>query len=136
MGNMDDDTLMRLKKKDYVGENKQQYSEMKRSRFIISPDNFWNMIRNLIVQFIAIFYIFVAPAIIVSNDIIPEHYKNFLLIFDVVLMMDRVQDLFLGFYNDGFEEKRLFKVIIANVDYKFFLELVVSFGPLVINMFM
>lgn len=39
--------------------------------------------------------------------------------------------MFLGFYQpDGFEEKRLINVILHNLDYKFYFELVISFGPL------
>lgn len=42
---MDDDTLNRLKQRDFI-EEKENYQEVSKSKFIISPENKWNMMRN------------------------------------------------------------------------------------------
>lgn len=63
MKNMDQETLTGLKN---INQPKEKDDE-KISRFIIPPNNVWNLYRNNISQLIAIIYIFVAPYIIVSN---------------------------------------------------------------------
>lgn len=51
-------------------------------------------------------------------------------------MSDRVFDLFVGYYNsDGFEEASLTAVIMANISFKFFLEILISILPLMLSKF-
>jgi hypothetical protein len=92
------------------------------------------MQRNNLMCCVAILYIFIAPFYIVTNDIISQDIIDKLLYFDIALTLDRVQDLFIGFTNsNGQEEKRLSAVIKQNLDFRFFLEIVVSFGPIWLN---
>jgi hypothetical protein len=46
--------------------------EKKVSRFIILPDNIWNLYRNNFSQIVAIIYVFVAPYVIVNNRYISK----------------------------------------------------------------
>lgn len=49
-------------------------------------------------------------------------------------MIDRVADLFAGFYKpDGTMETKLEKVMQHNISSKFFTEIFISFGPLFFN---
>lgn len=49
MGKMDEETLQRLKKKDYAGHEHIDFDEdIQRSKYIISPNNFWNLQRNIL----------------------------------------------------------------------------------------
>jgi hypothetical protein len=55
-----------------------------------------------------------------------------LLIFDILFMIDRVLDLFVGYYTpNGFLEHKISTTILQNISTKFFLEIVISFGPLI-----
>jgi hypothetical protein len=53
-----------------------------------------------------------------------------LLAFDIIFMIDRILDLFVGFNTSKGEEKRLAVVFMNNISAKFFIEMVISFGPL------
>ena len=56
-----------------------------------------------------------------------------LLVFDFIFMIDRVIDLFVGYYTpNGFLEHRIGATILQNLSTKFFLEIIMSFGPLFI----
>jgi hypothetical protein len=56
-----------------------------------------------------------------------------LLFFDFTFMMDRVLDLFVGYYKpSGQEEHRLAHVMYANLSSKFFLEIIVIFVPIIL----
>lgn len=52
-------------------------------------------------------------------------------------MLDKVVDLFIGFTkeerNEQREEKRLLPVIMHNISPSFFVEIIASFGPIVLN---
>ena len=55
-----------------------------------------------------------------------------LLIFDIIFVIDRFLDLFEGYYNpNGFLEHRVIEVIKTNINFKFFLEIFVSFAPII-----
>ena len=59
---------------------------------------------------------------------------SYLLWFDILFMMDRIADLFAGFYRpDGQIETKLSNVIEHNISSKLFLEFVISFGPLFLD---
>ena len=54
-----------------------------------------------------------------------------LLIFDMVFIINRFLDLFIGFVNkDGNNETKVWNVIYKNFSSDFYMELVYSFGPL------
>jgi hypothetical protein len=53
-----------------------------------------------------------------------------------MFMCDRLADLFVGYYNpNGLIEHKLYKVILANISLKFFLEIFISFGPIALSSF-
>ena len=87
----------------------------------------------------AITYIFVAPFIIVSHDIISKTQASWLFVFDILLMLDKFVDLFIGFtiesHNEIREEKKLGAVIMHNLEPGFFIEIVTAFGPNILNMY-
>ena len=68
--------------------------EQKKSKFIISSDNYWNLQRNNFLQLVFVFYILICPYIVVNNEFIQPKHQGFLLIFDFLFMLDRVVDLF------------------------------------------
>lgn len=49
--------------------------------------------------------------------------------FDMFLISDGVFDLFTGYENDGELEKKLMNVLRENLSWRFFLEIIISFGP-------
>ena len=58
------------------------------------------------------------------------------MIFDTIFMLDRVFDLFVGYYNpNGFLEHRLSHVLYQNISSKFFLEIIISTVPLIVYAF-
>ena len=67
MKNMDEDTLDCLQKAHMTTDEGENVS-----RFIILPNNIWNLYRNNFSQIVAIIYIFVAPYVIVSNQYISK----------------------------------------------------------------
>lgn len=56
------------------------------------------------------------------------------MIFDCIFMVDRFLELFVSFYNpNGVMEHKLHSVILNNISSNLFLELFISFAPLVIQ---
>lgn len=71
-------------------------------KLIIPPNNFWNMQWNNFIVIIFILYMFILPLYICFDKIITEEYINSLIIFDILFMIDRSADLFVGSYKlDG-----------------------------------
>lgn len=69
---------------------------------IIPPNNFWNMHWNNFITSVFIFYIFVAPIFISYKTEFEQWQLDILLFFDILFVMDRIADLFAGFYRpDG-----------------------------------
>jgi hypothetical protein len=62
--------------------------------------------------------------------------NELLLVFDVIFMLDRFLDLFVGYYNpNGKLEHRLLAVVSTNLSFKLVLEMFVGFGPIVFSNF-
>ena len=118
----------RSKKKDEeVYDNEPSWT----SKLIIPPNNFWNMQWNNFITFVFVLYIFVAPLFISYSTMFTSSQLEILLLFDILFMLDRIADLFAGFYKpDGQIETKLSNVIEHNISSKLFLEFVISFGPL------
>ena len=88
----------------------------------------WN---NLITT-VFVFYIFIAPIFISDDTTFSTEQFKILLFFDILFILDRIADLFAGFYRpDGQMENKLTNVIEHNITSKLFLEFVISFGPMV-----
>lgn len=86
----------------------------------------WNNVTVLIF----IIYMFMLPLFICFDQVITRDSMDLLIIFDIIFMIDRCADLFVGSYNqDGQEETRLLEVIRKNYEHKFLVEIIVSFGP-------
>ena len=67
---------------------------------------------NNFTQFVFIAYIFIMPLLVGIDPRLKTAYLKILVSFDVTFMMDRVLDLFVGYYKaDGTEEHRLSHVI-------------------------
>lgn len=76
-------------------------------------------------------YIFIAPIFISYDTRFKGNQLKILLAFDILFVIDRIADVFVGFeYPDGKFEKKLHKVIEANFTNKLPLEFVISFAPL------
>lgn len=89
---------------------------------------------NNFTQVVFVIYIFLAPILIVENKTLSANSMRVLLVFDVLFMIDRFADLFVGYYcPNGLLEHRLYAVILANISFKFFLEIFISFGPIALS---
>ena len=68
-------------------------------KLIIPPNYFWNMQWNNLTVLIFIIYMFMLPVFICFDKVITRDKIDGLLIFDIVFMIDRCADLFVGSYN-------------------------------------
>ena len=104
------------------------------SRFIISPGNYWNMQWNNTIQVIFVIYIFMAPILIVESKHVSVSNIKLLLVFDVLFVIDRIMDLFVGFIQpNGQPEYRLYAVVLNNISVKFFLEIFITVAPIALQ---
>lgn len=86
---------------------------------------------NNFVTLMFVLYIFIAPIFISYDTRFHENQLKILLAFDILFVIDRIADVFVGFeYPDGKFEKKLHKVIEANFTYKLPMEFFISFAPL------
>jgi|TARA_B110000285_G_C15056414_1_gene579835 hypothetical protein len=101
------------------------------TKLIISPNNFYNMIKNDITLLLFVIYAILMPYNVTKGPNLSRiQLKQYMGIFDWFFIFDRTMDLFVGFYNEnGSLETNVFKVIQNNISYVFFLELLISFGP-------
>ena len=104
--------------------------EAEPSRFIIPPRSYWNMQWNNLIQAVLIAWILYAPYKICEKSLLSNEAISYLLVFDILFLLDRVADLFVGYQKaDGTEETRLYNVISSNLSSKIFIEIIVGFGP-------
>ena len=104
------------------------------SKFIIPPRSYWNMQWNNLTQLVFIVWILYAPLVICTDTKLDDEAIGYLLVFDILFMLDRVADLFVGHQKqDGTEETRLYNVIYSNVSSKIFIEIIVGFGPYMVG---
>jgi hypothetical protein len=89
---------------------------------------------NNFTQIVFMAWIIITP-IMVSKEIrLSEQSLNMLIYFDVIFMIDRFMDLFVGYFNpNGIMEHRLYAVIFANISPKLFLEFLIGFGPIMVT---
>lgn len=140
MGKMGGQTIheMILRKEKWQGKKKSEIDEdtdisrKKVSKLIIGPNNYWNLQWNNLVQVIFVVYIFLYPVLVAQNIDLDEAHEQILIVFDFVFVIDRVLDLFVGFYNpDGSLEPLISRVIWTNLSSKVFLEIFISFSHLI-----
>ena len=69
----------------------------------------------------------------VSREVrLSQESLKVLIYFDIIFMMDRFLDLFVGYYNpNGIMEHRLYAVFFANISHDLFIEMFIGFGPIV-----
>ena len=92
----------------------------------------WNNFTILV--FVA--WIIIMPLFVSMNVILDPMHLQILIIFDVAFMLDRVLDLFVGYYNpNGLQEHRLSHVIYQNLSAKFFVEILIIACPIILNYF-
>ena len=131
--------LERLKNNEHQKQDEKDplLIDKKKSRFIISTENIWNLQRNNFIQLVFVCYILICPTIVVNNTYITAKHQGLLLIFDFTFMLDRVFDLFVGFKNpNGNDETSLTQVIRVNLQtqgFKFFQEIFISLMPMVVS---
>ena len=91
------------------------------------------MIWNDITVIVFLAYIIIMPLLIGVDPIMTKDNLTLLLIFDITFMADRILDLFVGYYTpNGLMEHRLTHVLYQNLTTKFFLEIIMIAGPLII----
>ena len=108
--------------------------ESEPSKFIIPPRSYWNMQWNNLTQVVFIAWILYAPLVICTGKQLSPDAIGYLLVFDIIFLLDRVADLFVGHQKaDGTEETRLYNVIYSNLSAKLFIEIIVGFGPYMVG---
>lgn len=108
--------------------------ESEPSKFIIPPRSYWNMQWNNLTQVVFIAWILYAPLVICTDVRLSPEAIGYLLVFDIIFLLDRVADLFVGHQKaDGTEETRLYNVIYSNLSSKIFIEIIVGFGPYMVG---
>lgn len=85
---------------------------------------------NNLMLIILILYVFLIPLYVSYSNKLDSDNLKMLLMFDIMFMVSRFSDLFIGFRtNKGEKEPRLYMVILKNLSSDFFLELIYTFGP-------
>mmetsp|Transcript_26688 Transcript_26688/g.40710 ORF Transcript_26688/g.40710 Transcript_26688/m.40710 type:complete len:139 (+) Transcript_26688:322-738(+) len=131
MGQMGGEKVLQLKERRKVSDDEPSNHQQQISKFIINPNNYWNMWWNNFTQLVFIIWIFLTPNLISRDRILDIQNFQVLLAFDIIFMIDRVMDLFVGFYTpNGSLEHRILKVMQQNISTKLFLEILIGFGPL------
>ena len=88
------------------------------------------MIKNDIALCLFIIYSIYLPMVIAEAEFLSdEHYRN-LVLFDIIFILDRFSDLFVVFINkQGIPEPSLYKVIMNNISFEIFLEILLTVAP-------
>lgn len=82
------------------------------SKFIIPPNNYWKILWNNLVLILFIVYIIMLPLFISYDTTMKKSNLSILLMFDILFMIDRIGDLFLGYFRpDGQMETSLSNVL-------------------------
>ena len=118
-------------------EDEKESNAVQISKFIISPGNYWNLVWNNLTQIIFVIWIITTPIMVSQRTILSPNDWQILLVFDIVFMLDRFLDLFVGYYNpNGKLEHKLYAVVMTNMSFKFWLEIFIGFGPIAFSNFM
>ena len=104
------------------------------SKLIIPPKNYWNMVVNNVIVVIFLIYMVLLPLFVSFNGILDDENFYGLFVFDIIFILDRCMDLFVGYYQeDGQLEKSLARVIKTNMSMKVLFEISMTFGPFLIG---
>lgn len=100
------------------------------NRFIISQNSYMNMIKNDIAFALFICYSIYLPVVICFSTEISTHHQKNLYLFDLIFVLDRFSDLFVGFVNKkGVIENSVLKTIMNNLSFEIFLEILITLAP-------
>jgi hypothetical protein len=84
-------------------------------------------------QIIFVVWIIITPIMLSKEVRLSNESLRVLIYFDIIFMLDRFMDLFVGYFNpNGRMEHRLYAVIFANISPKLFIEVFIGFGPIMI----
>ena len=70
------------------------------SKLIIPPKNYWNMVVNNVIVVIFLIYMVLLPLFVSFNSILDDENFYGLFVFDIVFILDRCMDLFVGYYQE------------------------------------
>ncbi len=99
------------------------------SRFIIDPSNYWLFQWSNLVMVVFVVWIFLTFYHVSMYKTMREEQVVMLDRFDVVFVLDRWIDLFVGFYNpNGYLKPKIVSVVQQNFSFKMVLELFIGFG--------
>ena len=70
------------------------------SKLIIPPKNYWNMVVNNVIVVIFLIYMVLLPLFVSFNGILDDENFYGLFVFDIIFILDRCMDLFVGYYQE------------------------------------
>jgi len=110
--------------------------EYKFKWLIIPPYNWYNIVKNDLVLVLFITYSFVLPYTCCLGPYMDNNEVDLLMLFDWIFVIDRVMDLLVGYINDLNKlEPSITKVVFNNLSFAFFIELFITFVPMVFHAF-
>ena len=105
-------------------------------RFIIPPNSYGSMLWNNFIVLVFVVYMLICALFISYSFKLSSKQINILFIFDIMFLIDRTIDMFIGYEYDGRLEKKIGKVLARNFEQKkdkLFQELFISIGPILFN---
>jgi len=106
--------MIEIKNKKYNRKDENEINEegYQFTKLIISPNNYYNMIKNDIALLLFVIYSMEMPYTCSIGPKLSQSSVNFYAYFDWFFVFDRTMDLFVGFYKyEGSIETSVFKVI-------------------------
>ena len=91
---LDRDRIMASQEKE-----REEMTNSKMSKLILMPDNFWKMHFDNQMIFVLIVWLFLVPIKVCQAQYMSNEDVQMLLAFDIIFILDRLQDLFVTFYN-------------------------------------
>ena len=85
-------------------------------RLIIPPNCYWIIVWNNFMILVFVFYMLIIALFISYSFKLSTEQINTLLIFDVMFLIDRLIDMFIGYEEDGRLEKKIGKVLKRNFE--------------------
>jgi hypothetical protein len=109
--------------------------ETEPSKLIIKPNSVCNMIKNDVVLVFFILYAIMLPQMVSYGVALRPTDVSFLIFFDVIFIVDRILNLFVGYINkDGKAEPRIWMVVYHNLSSALIIEILVTVIPIYIGM--
>jgi hypothetical protein len=98
------------------------------------PGNYYKRMWNMAMCMVFIYWLFLTPIYISRHQTVGKEEIQTLQIIDLIFMLDRILDLFIGFYNtDGTLENRIYVVIFANLNTNLILEALMVGLPILVH---